>query len=98
MAFDLKFTREADAQLDALDVPATQKKHLKVQRALARLEANPKYPSLNSHKYDSMTGSQGEEVWDSYVENHTPSAWRIFWHYGPGAGTITVVSITPHPN
>ncbi|ROR80035.1 hypothetical protein SAMN06295974_1930 [Plantibacter flavus] len=98
MAFELKFTREADAQVQALNTPAQQKKLRKVQRALARLELDPRYPSLHSHKYSSLSGSQGEEVWDSYVENHTPGAWRIFWHYGPGSNTITVVSITPHPN
>jgi len=36
------------------------------------------------------------------VENNTPSAWRIFWRYGPNEGekgeiaVITVVSIGPH--
>lgn len=31
------------------------------------------------------------------TQNNPPSAWRLFWHYGPGQGVITVVSITPHP-
>jgi hypothetical protein len=44
-----------------------------------------------------MKGAAGQPLWDSYVENHTPSAWRIFWHYGPGDGEITIVTIGPHP-
>jgi hypothetical protein len=69
----------------------------KVQRTLGRLQLGPAYPGLNSHKYSSMAGPNGEEVWDSYVENKAPSPWPIFWHYGPGPGTITILSITPHP-
>lgn len=52
---------------------------------------------MNSHKYSELKGANNEEVWESYVENDTPSAWRVFWHYGPGQGVITVVAITPHP-
>jgi hypothetical protein len=40
------------------------------------------------------------KVWDSYVENRTPGAWRIFWQYGPdeaGLRVITVLYIGPHP-
>lgn len=61
------------------------------------LEANPRHPGLNSHKYAELKGANGEDVWESYVENRTPSAWRVFWHYGPGKDTVTIVSITPHP-
>ena len=38
-----------------------------------------------------------EDIWDSYVENHIPGAWRVFWHYGPGADSITIVTIGPRP-
>jgi hypothetical protein len=31
------------------------------------------------------------------VENDAPSAWRIWWFYGPDRGEITVVNIGPHP-
>lgn len=97
MAFALRFTQEATDNLSSLTGASDKVRLKKVRRALARLEANPRYPSLNSHKYSSLKGSDDEEVWDSYVENNTPSAWRIFWHYGPGAGIITVIAITPHP-
>lgn len=96
--YRLAFTREAAGALEALGTQNhLQKKLKKVQRALGLLQIDPRYPSLNSHKYSSLKGVNGEEVWDSYVENNTPSAWRIFWHYGPASNQITVLSITPHP-
>jgi hypothetical protein len=97
MSFKLRFTLEAKDQLAALSTPSDAARLKKVRAALARLQADPRYPSLRSHKYSSLKGSDDEDVWDSYVENNTPSAWRIFWHYGPGANVITVISITPHP-
>lgn len=42
-------------------------------------------------------GAHGEEIFEAYAENHTPTAYRIFWHYGPGSQIITIVAITPHP-
>lgn len=96
--FDLRFTLVAAEQMEALTGDGhAEKKLKKVRRALGRLQTNPSHPGLKSHKYSSMAGTNGEEVWDSYVENNTPSAWRIFWHYGPGTRVITVVTITPHP-
>ncbi len=55
------------------------------------------HTGLHSHKYHSITGPNGEDVWESYVENRTPGAWRIWWIYGPDADTLTVVTIGPHP-
>jgi len=97
MGFKLLLTTTVRDQLVQLDSPSTETRLRKVRNALGRLEVDPQYPSLHSHKYTSIHGPNGEEVWESYVENRTPSAWRIFWHYGPGAGVITVVTITPHP-
>jgi hypothetical protein len=53
---------------------------------------------VKSHKYASIWGPDGEEVWESYVENRTPGAWRIWWIYGPAADTLTIVTIGPHPD
>jgi hypothetical protein len=96
--FGLRFTKEA---LECLELLKAQKQHAgrlrKVLNALARLQENPRHPGLQSHKYTSLKGAAGEAVWDSYVENNTPSAWRIYWHYGPGEAQITIVTISPHP-
>lgn len=94
----LMFTKEAAAAIQELEAtPSTAAKLKKVRKALGFLSQNPRHPGLNSHKYTSITGASGEDVWESYVENNTPSAWRIFWHWGPDEKAITVVSITPHP-
>jgi len=37
------------------------------------------------------------KVWQSYLENRTPAAGRIFWAYGPGKGEITILAVEPHP-
>ena len=100
MAFKLAFSTEAKQQLGNLRVDDNKQDAVKlkrVTRCLGLLEANPRHPGLNSHKYGELIGAHGEDIWESYVENNTPSAWRIFWHYGPSPGVITVVAITPHP-
>ena len=61
------------------------------------MEANLRHLGLKTHKYDSLTGPNKEEVFEAYVENTTPRAFRIFWYYGPDSGVITVFTITPHP-
>ena len=95
MAFKLIFTTEAKDQLERLK--SDQKKLKRVQKCLALLEQDPKYNGLNSHKYEIMTTPDGRAVWESYVENNTPAAWRVFWCYGPENNQITVITITEHP-
>ena len=98
MAFKLLFTAEANANLDALENNAGLAKRLKaVRKALGYLETNPRHPGLNTHKYSSLRGADGEEVFEAYAENRTAAASRIFWHYGPGKDVITIIAITPHP-
>lgn len=98
MAFQLKFTKEADENLLILERNKNFEKRLKaVRKALGYLETNPRHPRLNTHKYHSISGENGEEIFEAYAENQTPSAYRIFWHYGPGKSVITIIAITPHP-
>lgn len=97
MPFTLRFTAQADNDLRALENGGDDVKLKKVRRTLARLESDPRHPGLQSHKYSSLHGRNGEDAWDSYVENHTPSAWRVFWHYGPRRQELTILTITPHP-
>jgi hypothetical protein len=97
----LKFAKQASEALDRLEEdPSQETKLKKVRRALGRLERNPRHPGLHSHHYESFPADRDVKVWDSYVENRTPSAWRIFWQYGPdepGQQVITVLYIGPHP-
>jgi hypothetical protein len=93
------YTEEAGSILDDLEKnKALERKLKKVRKALRLLsDVGPSHPGLRSHKYSSVTGPGGEDVWESYIENNTPSAWRLFWIYGPGADEITVVTLGPHP-
>lgn len=95
--FTLLYTLTADAQYEKLKA-AQSKQFRAVDKALDFLEKNPRHGGLNSHKFESLRGqgAGGADVWVSYAENNTPGAYRIMWHYGPGAGAITVISIIPH--
>jgi hypothetical protein len=96
--FRLLYTDEAQATIDDLDGRKYADKRKKIIKALRLLRnIGPSHPGLESHKYHSLRGPNGEDVWESYVENRTPSAWRIWWVYGPGSDTLTIVTIGPHP-
>lgn len=96
--FELHYTPEAEKVLAELEAKQYQKKRKKVLRTLKQLEVyGPRHPGLNSHQYQSVHGPGGTQLWESYVENRTPGAWRIWWVYGPGTGQLTIVTIGPHP-
>jgi hypothetical protein len=96
MQFRLIYQPTAEATL--IDLEQTDpKKYRKVLKTLALMEINLRHPGLQTHKFDDLFGPNGEEVFEAYVENKTPAAFRVFWYYGPGQGVITVLSITPHP-
>jgi hypothetical protein len=97
MHFKIIFTDESECHLEELKKPHHARRLKAVLRALGLMESNLKHPSLNTHKYTSGKWPRNEEVFESYVENNTPGAYRIFWVYGPGKGVITIVAITPHP-
>ncbi len=63
------------------------------------METNLRHPSLNTHEFTSRKGPNGEKMLESYAENNTPAAYRIFWYYPKGQprGTIAIAAITPHP-
>ena len=70
----------------------------KIAKTIKHLETNPTdHPGLHSHRYDSLDDAFGEKVWESYVENDTHGAWRIWWYFGPNEGDLTVVDLGPHP-
>ena len=101
----LKFTPTANAQLTALEKsPATAALLAQVRKALGYLEIDPRPPGLRMHVFTSLTGVNGEKVFEAYAQNDTPGACRIFWHYDPDeikgrkrTPVITVVAITRHP-
>lgn len=70
-----------------------------IDKALKHLSSNLKHPGLNTHKYSSIRdpSGKGREVFEAYAQNDAPSAYRVFWCYGPNKDEITVLAITPHP-
>jgi len=69
----------------------------KLVKALAFLGQNPRHPGLASHEIDDLTRKHGMKILQSYLENQTPAAGRLFWAYGPDQGDITVLAIESHP-
>ena len=74
-----------------------EKLRRRMGKAMAFLSDNPRHPGLHSHEISSLTARYAQKVWESYLENDTPKAGRIFWCYGPGKGDITIVGLEPHP-
>ena len=101
MPCKLRFAKQASEVLDLLKGDASQAKLKKVRNALGHLERDPRYPGLHSQHYESFPADRDVKVRDSYVENNTPGARRIFWQYGPdepdGTPSITLLYIGPHP-
>jgi hypothetical protein len=97
--FVLNYSQEAAQLVDKMATsPQDAAKLKKIRKALRNLcQIGPSHPGLHSHKYESVPGPNGVALWESYVENKTPSAWRIWWVYGPRSDEITTVTIGPHP-
>lgn len=96
MSFRLKLTSEAKDALDRL-ASTDPKKHKKVRKTLELMEVNLRHPGLKTYKYDSLKGPNNADVFEAYVENRTPGAYRVFWCYGPEPEEITILAITLHP-
>lgn len=96
--YGLIFTPQADADLREIETNPAKRKILKsVRKTLGLLETNLRHPSLQTHEFTSLKGPSGEKVFEAYVQQKTPGAYRVFWYYGPERNQITIVSITPHP-
>ncbi len=96
---NLIFSLEAKENFDRIRDNPTFKIICKAARkALTHINNKElRHPSLHTHKYNELRGKNGEKVLVAYVQNKTPGAYRIFFHYGPEKEEITIVAITPHP-
>ena len=95
---ELIFTPQADSDLQEIENNPAKRNILKaIRKTLGLMETNLRHPSLNTHEFNSLKGPNGEKVFEAYAQQRTPSAYRIFWYYGPGLKQITIVAITPHP-
>lgn len=75
-----------------------------MRKTLGLIETNLRHPSLQTHGFHSLHGPKGEDVFEAYVQNRTPGAYRVFFYYGPDhvegkkrVPVLTIVAITPHP-
>lgn len=106
MYHKLRFTQTADEQLSVIENDPSLKGLLKqVRKNLGYLETDLRANSLQTHEYTSLTKRFGQKVFEAYVQQNTPAAYRIFWHYGPDesdkngkrVAVITIIAITQHP-
>ncbi len=65
--------------------------------ALKKLSDDPFYPSLQTHEIPPLSKRYGVKVWQSYLENKTSGARRMYWVYGPNQQEITIIGLEPHP-
>jgi mRNA-degrading endonuclease YafQ of YafQ-DinJ toxin-antitoxin module len=95
--FSIFPTPEFNKQLTRI-AKSNATKHKKVLKTIRLLrDVGPRHPGLNAHKYQSLTGPDDRDLWEVYVENKTPGAWRLWWCYGPDPDAITLVTVGPHP-
>lgn len=93
-AFYEEMMHNIESQTCDADEAHLYKKFLK---ALSLLAQNPRHNSLQSHEIEVLSRRVGYKVWQSYLENNTPAAGRVFWGYGPEQGTITILGLESHP-
>jgi hypothetical protein len=91
------FTRLAEGQEAGTLSKGDAKLAKKFFKTLQLLANDPRHNSLQSHEIEPLSRRFGQKVFQSYLENRTPSAGRLYWVYGPNTGEITVVGLEPHP-
>ena len=62
-------------------------------KALKLLSADPGYPSLQTHEIEPLSRRYGMKVRQSYLENKTSGAMRMYWVYGPDQKDITIIGL-----
>ena len=111
MSFQILWTPEAASQFQELQqaAEAAVRKGRKtkqfglfqqVEGCIRKLSTHgPGHPGLHSHPFSSLPNplNPEEKMFESYAQNRTPGAYRVFWCYGPKQGQITLIAITPHP-
>ena len=70
-----------------------------VKKALNLLSQNPRHPGLYTHEYSGLENpwDSKQKVFEAYIQNRAPGAYRLFWCYGPDKNQITVITIIKHP-
>ena len=95
--YEVRFSSPVEAWLRAAQrSPDLQEKFKKVKKAIRMMrDVGPTYPSFCTHQMQYLKGPNGVTIWNSYIENRTPQAWRMYW-VRCDDGAIQIVSIGPH--
>lgn len=98
MKFKLKYSDEAKDQFLELENSKDKVAQYKVvAKTLGLMKIDLRHPSLNTHKFGGLSSPLGGEVFESYAQNKTAGAYRVFWCYGPKRGYLYIIAIAPHP-
>ena len=98
--FELVFARRAQEELTRLERSPRHVGLVKqIKKTLGFLQTNPRHPSLQTHVFHSLEHPyhSQDKVFEAYVQQQTPAAYRLFWCYGPKKGQMTIIAVTPHP-
>lgn len=77
-------------------VPWLEDRFKKAKKAIRLMrEIGPEHPGFNTHQMQHLKGPGDSPIWNSYVENSSSNAWRMYWVYQDDGG-IYIVSIGPH--
>jgi hypothetical protein len=69
-----------------------------MKKALAQLEADPRHPSLNSHKAGKNTPAwtakfgRRDDLWISYIRTG-PGGERVVWAFGEKSDKVEIIDI-----
>lgn len=91
------WNRLYQAKIDGSISKTNANLYKKWSKALKLLSCNPFYPSLNTHEIPDLSRRYGRKVWQSYLENRSSRAMRMYWVYGPEKKDITIIGLEPHP-
>lgn len=75
-----------------------QKLYSKFGKAMRLISNDPHHPGLKTHEITALSNRYGMKVCQSYPENKTAGAGRIYWVYGPERNDITIIGLAPHPD
>jgi hypothetical protein len=77
--FEILITDEAREQLNRLKTDkGLAKRYKAIKKALLYLSQNPRHPGLRTHEFTTLKGPLGEKVFETYAEQATSAAYRIF--------------------
>lgn len=95
--FDIKWTVIAKEQYNEIKRDNSKKGLFKqIKKTIKLLSINPRHTSLQTHEFHSLTQQFGQKIFEAYIQNRTPAAYRLFFYYS-GKGEITIQAITDHP-